>query len=138
VSRLTAVANALGLEEREIASTVASGLVAGYAHPRTPSTSGPLTSGVAATSTNAAAVSSTSGKAGRAKPLIVINGREETEVVEEALAALVAANTPPCVFVRLGRLVRIKCDERGATRIETMTEPMLRWRLLECATWVKV
>jgi hypothetical protein len=132
VSRLTVIARQIGLEEHEIAATIKSGLVAGKAHPRTPSTMEPGTAEAAVSEKKAEACSGAD-----TKPLIVINGRQEKEVVEEAVAALLAANTPPTLFVRLGRLVRIKRDERGRTTIEAMTEAMLRWRLLECATWMK-
>src|SRR5438876_12339778 len=66
----------------------------------------------------------------RAKPCINVNGRQETEIIEEALSALVAANAVPYLFVRAGRITRIKRDEHGRAYMEPVTEAMLRLRLL--------
>lgn len=35
-------------------------------------------------------------------------------------------NDPPTVFVRGGRLARVRCDERGRPQIETLTDASLR------------
>src|SRR6059058_2546861 len=72
------------------------------------------------------------------KPCIVVNGRQETEIIEEALSALVAANAVPYLFVRAGRITRINRDEHGRAHMEPVTEAMLRLRLLECAEWVRL
>jgi hypothetical protein len=146
VQRLTAVARQIGLEEREIAPTIESGLVAGYAYPRTPPRAhgDPLNTMPAASTTAGRcgeAAASNSGKPeprGPKKPCIVVNGRQETEIIEEALAALVAANRVPYLFVRAGRLIPIKRDEHGRAHMEPVTEAMLRLRLLECAEWVRL
>jgi hypothetical protein len=131
VQRLSTVAHEIGLEEREIASTIQSGLVAGSAYPRTP----PRQHGEGTTSTNGPGETESPR---RAKPCIVVNGRQETEIIEEGLAALVAANAVPYLFVRAGRLTRIKRDEHGRAHMEPVTEAMLRLRLLECAEWMRL
>ena len=46
-------------------------------------------------------------------PEVVANGRPLPDITAEGVAALVAANTPPVLFVRQGSLARVRADERG-------------------------
>jgi hypothetical protein len=146
MSRLAVVVHEIGLEEREIASTIQSGLVAGSAYPRTPPRAhgDPLNTMPAASTTAGSCGEASASNSARAesprlkKPCIVVNGRQETEIIEEALSALVAANAVPYLFVRAGRLIRIKRDEHGRAHMEPVTEAMLRLRLLECAEWMRL
>jgi hypothetical protein len=146
VQRLTTVAHEIGLDEREIAPTIQRGLVAGYAYPRTPPRAHgdpQHTQPAVGTCTPSEGKPSTSSAGSTEpprlkKPCIVVNGRQETEIIEEALSALVAANAVPYLFVRAGRLIRIKRDEHGRAHMEPVTEAMLRLRLLECAQWVRL
>jgi hypothetical protein len=146
VSRLTIIAHQIGLNEREIAPTIQSGLVAGSAYPRTPPRLhgdpehtqpevGTCAAGEGTVSTNG---SDGTEPPRQKKPCIVVNGRQETEIIEEALSALVAANAVPYLFVRAGRIIRIKRDEHGRAHMEPVTEAMLRLRLLECAEWMRL
>lgn len=66
---------------------------------------------------------------------IRVSGRSGTEIYEEALAALIAANDPPVVFVRAGELTKIIDDGVTPPKIEDLGKSGLRNRLTSCAGW---
>ena len=69
-------------------------------------------------------------------PVIETNGRHLRDESADALAALVAGNDPPSVFVRGGQLTRVQIDENNRSAIVTMTAPMLRGCLDRRANFV--
>ncbi len=71
-------------------------------------------------------------------PKIIVNNRHLRDMTADALGALEAANTPPAVFVRSGRLVRIQDDENGTPVITTLTDNHVKGRLARVADCVKV
>ena len=54
-------------------------------------------------------------------PEIEVKNRPLREMTDDAMRALAAKNTPPILFIRAGRLVRVFPDERGRSVIETLT-----------------
>lgn len=72
------------------------------------------------------------------KDSIITNGRSGTDIHEDALRTLLAANIPPSVFVRDAELVRIIEDERGIVSIQDLGYSGTRNALTKCAKWVKV
>jgi hypothetical protein len=68
---------------------------------------------------------------------IDVAGRPLREITDDALAALVAENSPPAVFVRRGALVRVRRDEHGRPFVESLTETVLRHRLARVADFVR-
>src|SRR6266699_1012702 len=130
-NRLATIARQIGLSDQEITPTISSGLTAGKQQPRTPTplqfpASGRPASHPGSSSTSSISSITSPRPTPLVKPLIIMNNRQEHEVVEDALDALVAANATPYLFVRSGKLVRVKVDERGRAHIELVTEPMLR------------
>jgi hypothetical protein len=81
------------------------------------------------------------GKNGRSEdgelPKIVVNNRHLREVTAEALNALAARNDPPELFVRAGRLVRVREDENGIPEIQTMEDSHVKGRLARVADFVR-
>lgn len=71
-------------------------------------------------------------------PEIVANGRPLPDITGNAVDALVAANTPPVLFVRQGSLARVRADERGRPIIDRVTEPLLRHQLARAGQFIKV
>lgn len=70
------------------------------------------------------------------RPGIETNCRQLPEITAEALEALSAANQPePTLFVRSGRLARIRIDEAGRAGIESVDADALRGMLARCADW---
>ena len=67
------------------------------------------------------------------RPNITATDRKLRKVTRDALAALEKANQPPCIFVRDSRLVRVRLDENGVARVETLSQDALRGRLTEVA-----
>lgn len=77
---------------------------------------------------------------GYQRPQIVVSGRQLRDIGADALAALVAANTPAVLFHRNGKLARVRSDEHGRSVIEEVTDDILRARLADVADfgrWVK-
>jgi hypothetical protein len=70
-------------------------------------------------------------------PKIVVNNRQLPEVTTEALAALAARNDPPEIFVRGGRLVRVREDENGIPEIQVMEDSHIKGRLARVANFVR-
>lgn len=68
-------------------------------------------------------------------PAIVIDGRQLSELTDQAMAAIGAANSPPSVFVRAGTVARIMRDEHGVPRIEPFDRVRMRCRLSEVANF---
>jgi hypothetical protein len=70
-------------------------------------------------------------------PKIVVNNRQLPEVTAEAIAALAARNDPPEVFVRTGRLVRVRENENGIPEIQVMEDSHIKGRLARVAKFVR-
>ncbi|MFM2094101.1 MAG: hypothetical protein RIS70_1225 [Planctomycetota bacterium] len=68
-------------------------------------------------------------------PSIVIDGRQLSELTDQAMAAVGKANSPPTVFVRSGTVARIMRDEHGVPRIEPFDRVRMRCRLSEVANF---
>ena len=82
----------------------------------------------------------TSGSGGARRdelPKIVVNNRQLPEVTAEAIEALAAHNNPPEIFVRAGRLVRVREDENGTPEIQPMDDPHIKGRLARVANYVR-
>lgn len=71
-------------------------------------------------------------------PTIVTTDKHLRDVSADALVALVAANDPPSVFVRGGRLTRVRRDEDGRPVIEELTAHALRGHLARAANFVRL
>ncbi|MEO8285020.1 MAG: hypothetical protein ABI670_01125 [Chloroflexota bacterium] len=71
-------------------------------------------------------------------PTVNVYERQLRDISDDMLAALVAANNPPQVYVRGGRLVRVRMDEMGRPVIDAMTDASFRHRLSQVATYVRV
>ena len=73
----------------------------------------------------------------RKLPEIKVTDRQLREVASDTLAALQQSNNPPCIYVRGGLLVRVRQDENGLARVETLTRDALRGRLTEVADFIE-
>jgi hypothetical protein len=71
-------------------------------------------------------------------PKIVVNNRHLREVTAEAMEALALHNNPPEIFVRAGRLVRVREDENGIPEIQTMEDSHVKGRLARSADFVRI
>jgi hypothetical protein len=83
------------------------------------------------------------GKNGRSSedgelPKIVVNNRHLREVTSEALSALATRNDPPELFVRAGRLVRVREDENGIPEIQVLEDSHVKGRLARVADFVRI
>jgi hypothetical protein len=82
------------------------------------------------------------GKNGRSEdgelPKIVVNNRHLREVTAEALSALATRNDPPELFVRAGRLVRVREDENGIPEIQVLEDSHVKGRLARVADFVRI
>ena len=72
------------------------------------------------------------------RPEIKINNRQLRDVGREASSALVSGNHPPSVFVRGGRLVRVRLDENDQPIIDDIGEAEIRVLLAQRANFVRV
>ena len=70
-------------------------------------------------------------------PKIVVNNRQLPEVTAEAIEALAAHNNPPAIFVRAGRLVRVREDENGSPEIQPMDDSHIKGRLARVANYIR-
>ena len=70
-------------------------------------------------------------------PKIVVNNRQLPEVTAEAIEALAGHNDPPEIFVRAGRLVRVREDENGSPEIQPMDDPHIKGRLARVANYIR-
>jgi hypothetical protein len=68
---------------------------------------------------------------------IVVNNRQLPDVTADAIEALAARNNPPEIFVRAGRLVRVREDENGTPEIQPMDDPHIKGRLARVADYVR-
>ncbi len=80
---------------------------------------------------------STNGRGGDEAPKIVVNNRQLPEVTAEAIDALAARNDPPEIFIRGGRLVRVREDENGIPEIQAMEDSHIKGRLARVAIFVR-
>jgi hypothetical protein len=71
-------------------------------------------------------------------PEIVVNGRPLRELTAEAFETLMLANEPPDIFVRHGRLVRVRRDEKRRPVVEELFENQVRHHLARVAEFVRV
>jgi hypothetical protein len=78
-----------------------------------------------------------SGNGRDALPKIVVNNRQLPDVTAEAIEALAASNHPPEIFVRAGRLVRVREDENGVPEIQAMEDSHIKGRLARVANFVR-
>ena len=72
------------------------------------------------------------------RPEIKTNNRQLRDVGGEASSALVSGNDPPSVFVRGGRLVRVRLDENNQPIIDDIGEAEVRVLLAQRANFVRV
>jgi hypothetical protein len=70
------------------------------------------------------------------RPTIHLSG-EPSDLLEQAIGALVDANEPPTVFVRGGRLHRFVRDENARGRLEPMSDAATRVALERSARFLK-
>jgi hypothetical protein len=69
---------------------------------------------------------------------IITNGRPLREITAEAFETLMLMNEPPEIFVRHGRLVRVRRDEKGRPFVEELQETHVRHHLARVAEFVRV
>jgi hypothetical protein len=69
-------------------------------------------------------------------PTIQANDQLPSDIADAALSALLAANDPPTLFVRAGKLTRVREDENGRPIIEVLNIDHLRERLGRVARFV--
>jgi hypothetical protein len=69
---------------------------------------------------------------------IVVNGRPLREVTQEAFETLALSNEPPALYVRSGRLARVRRDEKARPFIEELNENHVRHHLARCCEFVRV
>src|SRR5262249_57640190 len=68
---------------------------------------------------------------------IVTNDRPLPDVTHEAFRELNLTNEPPEIFVRHGRLVRVRRDEKHRPFVEDISENRLRHHLARVAEFVR-
>lgn len=71
-------------------------------------------------------------------PEIIVNGRQLADISDESLDVLVEMNEPPRFFCRGGEKVTVHADENARTRIESISNDLLRRHLSQNARWVSV
>ena len=72
------------------------------------------------------------------RPVIMLTGRKREDIVQDALATLVAANDPPRIFTRGGELVRVSVNKQtGEHFIEPLTPEIMQEELARAAIFVK-
>lgn len=81
-------------------------------------------------------VEPTRGEAGR--PKVVVSDRYFDQKIDEARAAVEAANDPPDLFVRSGHLVEVIADEHDWPTIRSVNVNALRDRMARSARMVKL
>jgi hypothetical protein len=70
--------------------------------------------------------------------VIIVTDRPLRDISTDGLQALIKANEPPVLFVRSGKLVRVRADEKGQPLIEELSESTLRGRLARVSDWARV
>lgn len=68
---------------------------------------------------------------------VITNNRGLADVAADTMAAMVAANIPPTLFVRDSQLVRVETSEQGMVRIAHESHASLRGRAARCAAFIK-
>jgi len=71
-------------------------------------------------------------------PGIIVNGRDLKDVTVDTLRALWLHNTPPSMFVRAGKLVRIETDEKEIPTISPMSKDAVRGRSSCAAHFIRI
>ena len=66
-------------------------------------------------------------------PRIRVNNRQLRHTTEQSVAAMLAANDPPKIFVRMGQLCQIKTDEEERPSIENLKETGVKYHLTRVA-----
>jgi hypothetical protein len=74
----------------------------------------------------------------RPLPQVIVTNRPMSDVTQDALDALAAANDPPSLFVRSGGLARVRADERGRPVIDDVDAGILRAMMERSALWYRV
>ena len=69
---------------------------------------------------------------------IIVNDRPLRDIGDEALQALETRNTPPTLFARAGKVIRLGQDENDAPIIQEAGEPVIRHHLARAANFVHV
>jgi len=75
---------------------------------------------------------------GRALPEIIVTGRPLPDKTTDALAALIASNTPPRIFRHGGGLARVETTETGQPIILPLGESAVRGELARAAIWATI
>lgn len=70
--------------------------------------------------------------------LVIVTDRPLRDITADGVTALHKLNTPPALFVRSGKLARVRADEKGRPVIEEADESMLRGRLARVCDWARV
>jgi hypothetical protein len=68
---------------------------------------------------------------------IIITGRHMQDITAESMPELIAYNQPPRIFVKSGYLVQVAVDEKEITRIELLSESVLKSCLSRCARYMR-
>lgn len=68
-------------------------------------------------------------------PRICSNGRQLRDKSADAIAALHAANDPPMLFARSGRIAVVVCDKDGRHAVVDLKEDSMRGMLTRTADW---
>lgn len=129
---LTGAASAIGLGDHEISATIASGLEGGARSPRrapAPTVRAPRPPPPDDDDHGS------NGNGNGHRRTIIVNERPLEGVAGDVEAALHETNDPPRVFVRGGRLVRVRLDERDRPSIEALTAVSLRHYAALAATY---
>lgn len=71
-------------------------------------------------------------------PTILCNNRELRDISDEALNALTSANDPPELFIRGGKIVRVRTDEKDNPLIDSVNLDILRGRLSRSANFARM
>jgi hypothetical protein len=72
------------------------------------------------------------------RPVIQINNRQLRDTTTLAINALLAANDPPKIFMRMGQLCQIKADEDERPSIEIIKETGVKYYLTQAADFIRV
>lgn len=70
--------------------------------------------------------------------VIITTDRPLRDISDDGLQALAKMNEPPAIFVRSGKLARVRTDEKGRPVIEEADESILRGRLARVSDWARV
>jgi len=101
-------------------------------HPAMPHTTYPTCSGVADAGTHRESGSDDPAR----RPSVQVNGRQLIAIIEDAWRAVHAANDPPFLFSRDGRLVRQTCLS-GRAHVVPINAAELYGILVRVADWVR-